>query len=211
MKLCPGTTALSHMRCPFPVKVAVAIPGSTDNTGNSHRKDRSLVASSEDLYMPSIAKMLREEIQRLAKRQVRAELSPVRRENVRLKRTVTDLRRQVAALTRTSRELVKIMRPFVAVKKTEEATERAATLRPTSKSLKKLRSRLGVTQVQFGKLLGVSGQAVVQWASREGRIRMRQTTLSALAGIQTIGKREAWRRLEEIVESRPVRERGRRK
>ena len=161
--------------------------------------------------MPNIANVLREEIQRLAKRQVRAELRTVRRDHVRLKKIVADLRHQMAALDRTSRELVKKVTPVVAAKETKDATEKAAKLRPTSTSLKKLRVRLGMTQVQFGKLLGVSGQAVVQWASREGRIRMRKTTLSALAGIQTIGKREAWRRLEEMVESRPVREGGRRK
>jgi DNA-binding transcriptional regulator YiaG len=161
--------------------------------------------------MPNIAKMLREEIQRLAKRQVRAELRPIKQDHVRLKKIVADLRRQTAVLDRTSHELVKQVTPVVPIKEIGEATEKAAKLRPTSKSLKKLRARLGVTQEQFGKLLGVSGQAVVHWASREGRIRMRKTTLSALAGIQTIGKREAWRRLEEMVESRPLRERGRRK
>ena len=161
--------------------------------------------------MPNIAKVLREEIQRLAKRQIKAELSAVKRDNVRLKKTVAEMRRQIAVLSRTSRELVKKVTPVVAVKESEEATEKAARLRPTSKSLKKLRARLGLTQAQFGKLLGVSGQAVVQWASRDGRIRMRKTTLSALAGVQTIGKREARRRLEEMVESRPVRERGRTK
>jgi len=57
----------------------------------------------------------------------------------------------------------------------------------------------------------VSGQAVVKWASRDGRIRMRKTTLAALARIQNIGKREAWRRLEGMVEPKPVHERGRRK
>ena len=161
--------------------------------------------------MPNIAKVLREEIQRLAKRQARAELNPVRRENARLRKIVTGLRRQMAALNRTSRELVKKVTPVVAIKEIEKATEQAARLRPTSKSLKKLRARLGLTQAQFGKLLGVSGQAVVQWASKDGRIRMRKTTLSALAGIQNIGKREAWRRLEDMVESRPVRKKGRRK
>jgi DNA-binding transcriptional regulator YiaG len=135
----------------------------------------------------------------------------VRRDNVRLKKIVADLRRQMAALNRTSRELAKMVAPVVTIKEIEKATERAAKLRPTSKSLKKLRARLGLTQAQFGKLLGVSGQAVVQWGSREGRIRMRQTTLSALAGIQNIGKRDARRRLEEMVESRPVRKKGRRK
>jgi DNA-binding transcriptional regulator YiaG len=153
--------------------------------------------------------VLREEIQRLAKRQARAELRPVRRDTVRLKKIVADLRRQMAALNRTSRELAKKVTPVAAIREIEKATDRAAKLRPTSNSLKKLRARLGLTQVQFGKLLGVSGQAVVQWASRDGRIRMRQTTLSALAGIQNIGKRDACRRLEEMVESRPVRKKGR--
>lgn len=161
--------------------------------------------------MPNIAKVLREEVQRLAKRQIKAELSPVRRDNVRLKKSVADLRRQIAALDRTSRELVKRVTPVVAIKETEEATENAAKLRPTSAGLKKLRARLGLTQAQFGRLLGVSAQAVVQWASREGRIRMRKTTLSALARIQNIGKREARRRLEAMGEATPVQRRGVRK
>ncbi len=41
------------------------------------------------------------------------------------------------------------------------------------------------------------------------KLRMRKTALSALAGIQDIGRREARRRLEEMVESRPVRKKGR--
>jgi hypothetical protein len=40
---------------------------------------------------------------------------------------------------------------------------------------------------------------------------MRKATLSTLAGIQKVGKREAWRRLEGMVESKPVRKRGRRR
>jgi DNA-binding transcriptional regulator YiaG len=149
--------------------------------------------------MPNIAKVIREEIQRLAKRQVKAELASVKRDNVRLKKSVAELRRQVAALDATSRELARRVTPVVASKEIEEATEQAAKLRPTSKSLKTLRARLALTQSQFGQLLGVSGQAVVQWASRDGRIRMRKTTLAALARIQNIGKRQARRRLDEMA------------
>jgi len=158
----------------------------------------------------NMAKVLREEIQRVAKRQVRTELAPLRRDGVRLKKSVADLRRQIAALNRSSRELVKKVTPVMVARETEDATQNAGKLRPSSKSLKRLRARLGLTQAQFGQLLGVSGQAVVQWASREGRVRMRTTTLAALARIQNIGKREAWRRLEKMVESAPaVRQRGR--
>ena len=156
--------------------------------------------------MPNIAKVFREEIQRHAKRQVKTELHSLRRDSVRLKKSVAELRRELAALTRATSELTKKVTPVVAVKEVEEASEKATKLRPTAKSLKRLRSRLGLTQVQFGKLLGVSGQAVVQWGSREGRIRMRKATLAALAAIQHIGKREARRRLEGMLEAAPVRE-----
>lgn len=161
--------------------------------------------------MPDIAKMLREEIQRLAKRQAKAEVSAIKRESVRLKKSVAEMRRQVAALNRTSRELLKKVTPVVTTKEIEVATENAARLRPTSAGLKKLRARLGLTQAQFGQLLGVSGQAVVQWGNREGRVRMRTTTLAALARIQHVGKREALRRLAAMVDTTPVRGKGRRK
>jgi DNA-binding transcriptional regulator YiaG len=152
--------------------------------------------------MPNVANVLREEIQRLAKKQVKLGLSPLKRDHMRLKKSVADLRRQVAALNGMNRELLKKVTPVVA----EGATEKAATLRPTSKGLDKLRRRLGLTQVQFGRLLGVSGQAVAHWAAEDGRVRMRNATLAALAGIQNIGKREALRRLNAIVEPKPVRE-----
>ena len=156
--------------------------------------------------MPDVARVLREEVQRLAKRQVKAGLAPLKRDNVRLKKHVADLRRELMALTRTSRELLARVTAVVATKETEVATERAATLRPTSKGLVRLRRRLDLTQIEFGKLLGVSGQAVLNWEGKGSRVRMRSANLAALAGIQRIGKREARRRLEGM---RQVRKRGR--
>jgi len=152
--------------------------------------------------MPDVARVLREEVQRLAKRQVKAALTPVKRDTVRLKKHVADLRRDLTALTRTSRELLARVTAVVATKESEVATERAATLRPTSKRLVRLRRRLGLTQVEFGKLLGVSGQAVLNWEGKGGRVRMRSANLAALAGVQKIGKREARRRLDRMGQGR---------
>ena len=104
--------------------------------------------------MPDVAKVLREEVQRLAKRQVKAGLAPLKRDSVRLKKQVADLRRELTVLTRTSRELLARVTAVVAAKETEVATERAATLRPTSKSLVRLRRRLDLTQVEFGQPAG---------------------------------------------------------
>ncbi|HNV03655.1 MAG TPA: helix-turn-helix transcriptional regulator [Vicinamibacterales bacterium] len=156
--------------------------------------------------MPDVAKVLREEVQRLAKRQIKAALTPLKRDNARLKKTVADIRRELTALTRSTRELLARVTPVVAARETELATHKAATLRPTSKSLARLRGQLGLTQVEFGSLLGVSGQTVLNWEGKGGRVRMRAANLEALAGIQKIGKREARRRLEETGR---VRKRGR--
>ena len=152
--------------------------------------------------MPDVARVLREEVQRLAKRQVKAGITPAKRDLVRLKKNVADLRREVTALTRTSRELLARITAVVATKEMETATERAATIRPTSKGLARLRHRLDLTQVEFGSLLGVSGQAVLNWEGKGGRVRMRSANLAALAGIQKIGKREARRRLERMGRGR---------
>ena len=152
--------------------------------------------------MPDVARILREEVQRLAKRQVKAGLAPVKRDSIRLKHNVADLRREVTALTRTVRELLARVTLVMATKETEVATERATVLRPTSKSLARLRRRLDLTQVEFGKLLGVSGQTVLNWERKGGRVRMRGANLAAVAGIQTIGKREARLRLEGMGRAR---------
>lgn len=154
--------------------------------------------------MPNIARLLREEIQRLAKKQIKTELGPIKRENVRLKRSVAELRRQIASLNRLSVDLAKKVTPVVALKQAEQATQVATKLRPTGSSMRRLRRRLGLTQEQYGKLLGVSAQAIVQTEGRTGRLRLRKSTLAALAALQKIGKREARRRLETLAAAKPA-------
>ena len=191
--------------------VALSVPAFRSPQALSARLDECAPQAKYDhpqgvhTLMPDVAKVLREEVQRLAKRQVKAVVAPIKRDNVRLKKDVSNLRRELTALTRTSRELLARVTAVVATKETECATERAAKLRPTSKSLAGLRRRLALTQVEFGRLLGVTGQAVVNWEGKGSRVRMRSASLAALAGIQKIGKREARRRLEGMGQ---VRKRG---
>jgi DNA-binding transcriptional regulator YiaG len=151
--------------------------------------------------MPNLAKILREEVQRLAKKQVRTGLTPLRRDNIRLKRTVADLRRQVDTLARANRDLATKVSSVVGPMAAERTAEQAPKLRPTSKSLARLRRRLDLTQAEFGRLIGVTGQAVMHWEGKGSRVRMRNANLVALAGIQNIGKREARRRLESGAEA----------
>ncbi len=50
--------------------------------------------------MPNVASVLREEISRLARKEIRQQVGPLKKTNAELRRTVTALKSEVAALRR---------------------------------------------------------------------------------------------------------------
>ncbi len=151
--------------------------------------------------MPNIAAVLKEEIRRLARKEIKAALRPLRREKVALKRKVRELRRQVLDLARAGQRLAAGLYREQALDVAEP--DELPRMRITAKGLRSLRRKLSLTQAEFGKLLGVTGQAVYQWERRQGAIRVRARVRQALVTVRGIGAREARRRLEEM----PVRRR----
>lgn len=109
-----------------------------------------------------------------------------------LRRDVADLKRQVAELKRLLRALQKCAQhKDVAAPAPETAAEKPARIRPTGPMVRKLRLRLGLTQVEIAKLIGVSGLTISKWEQASGRIMLRRRTLEALAKVKVMGKREA--------------------
>jgi DNA-binding transcriptional regulator YiaG len=80
--------------------------------------------------------------------------------------------------------------------------EVAEKARVTSKGIRKLRTKLGLSQDAFARLLGVSSQAVYAMEHKEGRIRLRPATMSNMLSVRGMGKREVKKRLEEIAEKK---------
>ena len=64
----------------------------------------------------------------------------------------------------------------------------------SAKGLRTLRTRLGFSAAQMGKLLGVSGQSVYNWEGQKSVPRKSQ--LVALAQLRGVGKRKAQARLD---------------
>ncbi len=58
------------------------------------------------------------------------------------------------------------------------------TIRPTGKSVTRLRKRVGLTQAQFAERLGVSLASVARWESAAGRLKLQQRCLDALADLK---------------------------
>jgi DNA-binding transcriptional regulator YiaG len=145
--------------------------------------------------MPDLANALKEEIRRLARKEIKAEtgatkqaVSQYRREIAKLKRQVAEQEKKIAFLENQERK--RLEEP--------EAEEVAEGARFSARSVKAQRERLGLSAADYAKLVGVSSLTIYNW--EKGKNRPRQEQLAALVAIRNIGKREALRRLELLGE-----------
>ena len=154
--------------------------------------------------MPKLAEVLRGEIIRISRREARIATAGVREAKIKLIKTVADLKRKIAKLQGENKWLVAAEKKRVAQKPqvTSEASKKA---RLTSKGIRRLRRKLGVSQANFAKLLGASTQTVHMWETKEGPLRLRGNTLAAVLSAREMGAREAKRRIAEMAAKKPGR------
>lgn len=141
--------------------------------------------------MPNIATVLKQEITRLARKEAKAHVEPLRKANAQYRKDIAELKRQLGAMKKRVDYL--------------DAQERKRLRKPVSVSeaegrrfspgwLKAHRHRLGLAAADYAELVGVSPQTIYNW--EHGKSKPRKEQLAALAAIRRIGKREAQRRLE---------------
>lgn len=140
--------------------------------------------------MSNVAKALKAEISRISRKEVKNVTGPIAKLNIDLKKIVADLKRRLAALEKENKRLL------AGVKKEKageapEPSEETKKARITSRTIRSLRSRLGLSQADFGKLAGVTTGAVYLWENKEGPLNLREKTKAALLAIKGMGAREA--------------------
>jgi len=148
--------------------------------------------------MPNIATALRDEIRRLAKREIKTVTQST-------KQAVAQHRRDIAMLKR----LVQVQQKEIRFLKAQESKrlnqpakveEPVKGLRFSARSVRAQRQRLGLSAEDFAKLVGVSGLTIYNW--EHGKARPRKQRLGALFALRHIGRREAQKRLE-MLKARP--------
>jgi DNA-binding transcriptional regulator YiaG len=144
--------------------------------------------------MPDIVAVLRQEITRLARKEIRLQVAPLKKTQTELRRRVAELQREGAELARTVKRLE--AREAKALSAASEAAP-AAAVRYSPAWLAADRKRLGLSAEDYGRLVGVSGQTIYSWEA--GTSRPRAERLAAWAAVRRIGKREARRRLEQLA------------
>lgn len=143
--------------------------------------------------MPNLASVLKDEIRRLARREVKSETSVTRRASAQHRRDIAELKRLVEDLSKRLAFLERQEKRRVAA---EPSPDEAEGLRFSAQWLKAHRRKLGLSAADYGKLVGVSGLTIYNLEG--GKSKPRNRTLAALGAIRGIGKREAERRLEML-------------
>ena len=146
--------------------------------------------------MPNIGSLLKDEISRLCRRELRRETTVLKRASATYRHDIAALKRQIAALTRQN---------AILSKRAPSGVEAPATGKPTrfvAKGLVSLRKRLGLSAAQLSRLLEVSEQSVYNWEAKKTTPRKEQVT--AIAALRSIGRREALARLEQLSSKQPA-------
>jgi DNA-binding transcriptional regulator YiaG len=151
--------------------------------------------------MPNIAGVLKEEIRRLAKKEIKAHVGSTRQAVARYRSDIANLKRQLGQQERE----IKLLKKQQGQPETEE--EPLESIRFSARSVKAQRSRLGLSAADYGKLVGVSGLTIYNWEQEKARPRKAQ--LAALVAVRGIGKREALQKLAELTPKRKGRRRSR--
>ena len=141
--------------------------------------------------MPNVGAVLREEITRLARKELRRQLAGTRKASAQYRRHIATLRRQVGSLE----QQVSVLRTRMLDHTLAAATAADETrTRFVPAALRAHRARLGLSAKDYGRLVGVSAQTIYSWERKTSAPRAQQRT--SLAAVRRLGKREARARLE---------------
>jgi DNA-binding transcriptional regulator YiaG len=148
----------------------------------------------EKFNMPNIASALKDEIVRLARKEVRKEVEGIRKASVQYRSDIAGLKRRVAELEKLHSRLEK--------KSSREAepkvsSEEGGRVRFSAKGLAAHRQRLALSAADLGSLMGVSAQTVYNWEA--GKTKPRPQQLAAVAALRKLGKREAKAQLANLA------------
>lgn len=137
--------------------------------------------------MPNIASLLKSEIARIVRKELRTEFQATKKAVSSHRSQIAQLKRQVKSLEQQLKKVSRGGSRAAAAQQTDNDNE-ASTIRFSAKGLASQRKRLGLSVVATAKLLGVSAQSVINWES--GKTRPRDTQLGAIAEMRKMGKKD---------------------
>lgn len=166
-------------------------------------------ALSYDAGMTTFAETLKKEISRVARKELREEITALRKLGATQRSDISALKKEVKSLQSSLKKLEKLRaapsssgslaKPSPTAKPTPDTPRgkpgRKVTF--TAERLKAQRARLGLTQEQMGQLLGASSLSIWKWES--GGAVPRTSRVPDILKKIAMGKREALTFIEQRV------------
>ena len=143
--------------------------------------------------MPNIAGVLKDEIRRLSKKEIKAQVGKTQRAVVQYRRDIAKLKR---LMSQQEKEIKLLKKRTEGPDQPQPDQNEMEGVRFSARSVKAQRQRLGLSAADYGKLVGVSGLTIYNWEHEKARPRKAQ--LAALVAVRGIGKREALMKLAEL-------------
>src|SRR6478672_5612389 len=144
--------------------------------------------------MSNVASVLKEEIARVARKEIRRETSFLKKSSTTHRSEIAALKRRVQELERQLRRASRAGEPSVPAAANEDSVSPGT--RFSARSMASQRKRLGLSAAECGLLIGASSQSVYNW--EEGKARPRPQHLPAIFALRSLGRRQA----KEILETR---------
>jgi len=144
--------------------------------------------------MSSFAGVFREEIRRLARKEVRSEIAALKKASTAYRHEIADLKRQLKAQERLTGRLANTLEK--GSRTAPAATSKESTVRFSPAWIAKHRDKLELSAADYAALVGVSPLTIYNW--EKGKTRPRSAQLAAWAKVRRLGKREAWKRLDAL-------------
>jgi DNA-binding transcriptional regulator YiaG len=141
----------------------------------------------------NIASVLKEEIARIARKEIRQEVEPLRKANAQYRVRIAELKRHVEQL---ERELKRASRARPGAKEEALGSGSDTKHRFSPARLKTQRQKLGLSAELFGRLVGVSGLTIYNWES--GKTRPNPDNLAAISSLRGLRKRALQARIESL-------------
>ena len=136
-----------------------------------------------EVIVPNLAGVLKGEIRRLARKEVRASVKPLRKLVTVLRRRIAEQRRLMAEMERAAKRSIASARKTVAASPSEDPQ-----IRFSPQWVKAHRKKLGMSRRVYAKLVGVSAQSIFGWET--GRTRPRRNALESWRRVRSMGKRQ---------------------
>ena len=147
--------------------------------------------------MSNIQSILKSEISRIARKEVRGETGALKKASTQYRSEIAALKRRLADLETLLKKQSKIIKSVTPAASEGVDEDQAEGLRFRAKGFATHRQRLGLSAAEVGALLGVSALSVYHWES--GKTKPRSSHMPRIAAFRKLGKKQAAAAIAQVM------------